>query len=74
MVVIPNPLASMIAIVPIPEVPPWTSSVSPSRAIPRWKTLCHTVNSVSGSAAASAMVSTSGTGSVWPAGTQQNSA
>ena len=44
----------MIAIVPIPLVPPWTSSVSPSRAQPRSNTLCHTVNSVSGIAAASA--------------------
>ena len=40
--------------VPIPLVPPWTSSVSPSVAQPRSNTLCHTVNSVSGSAAASA--------------------
>ena len=58
----PNSLPSMIAIVPIPLVPPWTSIVSPSLAQPRSNTLCQTVNSVSGSAAASASGSPSGTG------------
>ena len=30
MTVAPKALASMIAVVPMPEEPPWTSSVSPS--------------------------------------------
>ena len=49
----PKALASWIAVVPIPDVPPWTSSVSPAMSPPRWKTLCQTVKKVSGSAAAS---------------------
>ena len=57
----PGDVASMIAIVPIPLVPPWTSRVSPSRAQPRSNTLCHTVNNVSGMAAASAIDMPSGT-------------
>ena len=42
----------MIAVVPMPEEPPWTSSVSPSARRPRSKTLCQTVKKVSGRAPA----------------------
>ena len=48
----PKARASWIAVVPIPLVPPWTSSVSPSRSPPRSNTLAHTVKNVSGTAAA----------------------
>ena len=66
--------ATVIAIVPIPLVPPWTSRVSPSRAQPRSKTLCHTVNSVSGIAAASSIGIRSGTCRQWPEWARQYSA
>ena len=46
----PNCLASWMAVVPIPDVPPWTSSVSPFCKPPRSNTLCQTVKKVSGSA------------------------
>ena len=49
----PNRLPSAIAIVPIPLVPPWTSTQSPSAAKPRSKRFTQTVNRVSGIAAAS---------------------
>ena len=46
-------MPSAIAIVPMPLVPPWTSTQSPSAAKPRSNRLTQTVNSVSGIAAAS---------------------
>jgi hypothetical protein len=39
----PNARASWMAVVPIPLVPPWTSSASPVRSWPRRKTLVQTV-------------------------------
>src|SRR5215831_4195309 len=39
----PNDLASWIAVVPMPDEPPWTSSVSPAFNRPRSKALCQTV-------------------------------
>jgi hypothetical protein len=53
----PNAFASWIAAVPMPEEPPWMSSVSPRLSAPRSKTLCHTVKNVYGIAAASIGVS-----------------
>ena len=67
----PNSVPSLIAIVPIPLVPPWTSTVSPSAAKPRSNRLIQTVNRVSGMAAASVIRSTSGTGRQVPAGATQ---
>ena len=49
----PNALASWIAMVPMPDEPPWISSVSPGFSAPRSNTLCQTVISVSGIAPAS---------------------
>ena len=74
MTVSPNRLPSAIAIVPMPLVPPWTSTVSPSAAKPRSNRLVHTVNSVSGIAAASTIVSASGTGRHGPTGATAYSA
>ena len=58
----PKALASMIAVVPMPEVPPCTSSVSPAFSAPRSKTLVQTVKKVSGIAAASTIVRPAGIG------------
>ena len=44
----PKAFASWIAVVPIPEVPPCTSNVSPLFSAPRSNTLCQTVKNVSG--------------------------
>ena len=74
MIFSPNRLASVIAIVPIPLVPPWTSTHSPSAAKPRSNRLIHTVNKVSGIAAASTADSARGTGRQVPAAATQNSA
>src|SRR5690242_235917 len=38
----PNALPSWIAVVPIPDEPPCTSSVSPAASLPRSNTLCQT--------------------------------
>ncbi len=57
----PSAFAIMIAMVPMPDEPPWTSSVSPGFSAPRSNTLCQTVISVSGNAPASCMVSEEGT-------------
>jgi hypothetical protein len=43
MTVAPKALASWIAVVPMPEVPPWTRKVSPAARRPRSKTLVQTV-------------------------------
>ena len=59
----PKALPSMMAVVPMPLDPPWTSSVSPSFRRPRSKTLVHTVKKVSGIAAASLKERPGGTGS-----------
>ena len=61
----PNDLASWIAVVPMPDEPPWTSSVSPAFNRPRSKVLCQTVKKVSGIAAAATSVRPGGTGSAW---------
>ena len=57
----PNALASWIAMVPMPDEPPWISKVSPGFSAPRSNTLCQTVISVSGSAPASWIESEGGT-------------
>jgi len=57
----PKLFAIWIAVVPIPELPPWTSKVSPARRAP----LCQTVKTVSGSAAAATGATPAGSGSVW---------
>ena len=49
----PKAVASWIAVVPMPEEPPWISTVSPAFKPPRSNTLCQTVKKVSGMAAAS---------------------
>ena len=63
-----------MAIVPMPLVPPWTSTQSPSAANPRSNRLTQTVNNVSGIAAASISDSARGTGRQVPAGATQYSA
>ena len=70
----PNALASWIAIVPIPLLPPCTSSISPSARPASWKTLEYTVHAVSGNAAAMDVSTLPGTGSSCPAGTATCSA
>ena len=52
----PRAAASWIAVVPMPEVPPWTRKVSPACRRPRPKTLVQTVKKVSQSAAGRAHV------------------
>jgi hypothetical protein len=59
----PNALASMIAVVPMPDVPPCTSTQSPGFTSARINMFCQQVKNVSGSAAASLMESVGGTGS-----------
>ena len=44
--------ASWIAVVPIPEEPPWTKKRSPAFSLPRTITFDHTVKKVSGKQAA----------------------
>jgi hypothetical protein len=70
----PKALASWIAVVPMPDVPPWTSRVSPAFSAPRSKTLVQTVKVVSGIAAASTTVSPAGIGSAFDSCTTQYSA
>ena len=70
----PNALASWIAVVPIPDAPPWTSSVSPGRSRPRSKTLVQTVKVVSGTPPASAIGRSGGTGSAFDSWTTAKSA
>ncbi len=59
----PKLFASMIAVVPMPDEPPWIRMVSPGCSAPRSNTLCQTVKKVSGIAAASTIVSCGITGS-----------
>ena len=63
MTLAPKALASWIAVVPMPDEPPCTSSVSPAFSPPRSNTLCQTVKKVSGSAAGLGQVKPAGTGS-----------
>jgi hypothetical protein len=63
----PKAFASWIAMVPMPDEPPWISSVSPVLSAPRSNTLCQTVISVSGMAAASIIDSDAGTAIAWAA-------
>ena len=56
--------------VPIPDEPPCTSSVSPTASLPRSNTLCQTVKNVSGIAAASTIDRLAGAGSAWLAESQ----
>src|SRR3954469_11381795 len=58
----------------MPLEPPCTSNVSPGCKRPNTKTLLHTVNIASGSAAAWIMSSEPGIGNTWPASTRQYSA
>ena len=51
--------------VPMPDEPPWISSVSPAFNAPRSNTLCQTVISVSGVAPASFIDSAGGTAIAW---------
>ena len=61
----PRAWASWIAVVPMPEEPPWTRKLSPAARRPRRKTFDQTVKKVSGSAAASVMAKPAGSGSAW---------
>ncbi len=61
----PKALASWIAMVPMPDEPPWISNVSPGFNAPRSNTLCQTVISVSGVAPASGIDSADGTAIAW---------
>ena len=63
MTLAPNALASMIAVVPMPEVPPCTSTQSPLLTVARMNMFCQQVKNVSGMAAASTIESAGGTGS-----------
>ena len=70
----PKALASWIAIVPIPLLPPCTRRVSPLASPASWNTLEYTVHAVSGKAAAAVTPTFRGTGSSWPSGTATCSA
>ena len=70
----PKALPSWIAMVPIPPLPPWTSSVSPPVSRASWKTFAYTVHAVSGNAAAVVRSTRAGTGRTCPAGTTTCSA
>ena len=71
---LPRLAAIMMAAVPIPLLPPWTSSVSPACRPQRSNTLLHTVKKVSGKAAASTTESAAGRGNTCGAGATQYSA
>ncbi len=58
----PHAAASWMAVVPMPLVPPWISTLSPALQRPRSNRLVHTVKNVSGMAAASTMLIPLGTG------------
>ena len=72
--VAPKACASWIAVVPIPDEPPWTRKLSPGCRRPRSNTLAQTVKKVSGMPPASIMPTPGGTGSTWGAGAVQYSA
>jgi hypothetical protein len=59
--------ASWIAVVPMPDDPPWTRNRSPARSPPRMKTLDQTVKKVSHRQAASRRSIPAGTGRAWAA-------
>src|SRR3569832_1185102 len=63
-----------MAVTPMPEVPPCTSSVSPSLNCPRANTLLHTVKYVSGKDAPSMALSPLGSGRHCAKGAAQYSA
>src|SRR5690349_2552059 len=63
-----------MAVVPMPLVPPWTSTRSPDTSRPRSKRFVHTVKKVSGTAAASVGESAAGAGRICSTGTAQYSA
>jgi hypothetical protein len=66
--------ASCIAVVPIPEEPPWHRNTSPALSRPRPKTLVQTVKNVSGMPAASTADRPCGTGNALSSWTTQYSA
>ena len=70
----PAALAIWIAVVPMPEVEPWISTVSPAFNPPCSNTLANSVNTVSGKAAASMRSSPSGIGKACRASTTAYSA
>jgi hypothetical protein len=70
----PSALASIMAVVPMPLDPPWTSRVSPALSAARSKTFVHTVKKVSGMAAASTIESPLGTGKALSSAAMQYSA
>ena len=70
----PSRGASWMAIVPMPELPPCTSRVSPGRSPASMKTFDHTVQVTSGSAAACTRSTPAGTGNSCPTGTATCSA
>jgi hypothetical protein len=66
--------ANWIAVVPIPDDPPWTRKVSPPRKAPRMNTLDQTVKNVSGRQAAARRSIPLGIGRQWAAGVTAYSA
>ena len=70
----PAALAIWIAVTPMPEVAPCTSSVSPAFSAPCSKTLAKTVNTVSGRPAAWMKSNPLGIGKAWRASTTAYSA
>src|SRR5699024_6804315 len=70
----PSSRASWIAVVPMPPVPPWISTVCPSPSPPSITRLDTTVAHTSTMPAASVRSMPSGTGSSWPSGTATTSA
>ncbi len=51
----PIAFAIIVAVVPMPDAPPWISTDSPACSRPRWTRFSQTVRNVSGIAAASIM-------------------
>ena len=74
MTLAPNAAPIWIAVVPMPLAPPCTSSHSPGLSAARSNTLCQTVNTVSGRAAASTKLSPGGRGRVVASGATAYSA
>jgi hypothetical protein len=74
MTVAPQALATWMAVVPMPLLPPWMSTVSPRARRARSRRLWCTVKSVSGRVAAAAASSPAGHGRQWSALAAQYSA
>src|SRR5690606_14865930 len=72
--VAPKLLASWIAVVPIPPLPPCINTVSPGFNSASWNRLCQTVNTVSGRQAAARKSRLSGIGRQCSASTATYSA